>query len=422
MARPMGSSSPVASRSPRRWLMLALLSVLYASFGITTGTIPPLVGPIMEDLNMTHSQMGLVLGAWQLVYIGTAFTAGTLVDRLGIRRSLGVGIIVVWLSLVLRGLAVDFFSLFLAVALFGVGGPIISAGAPKLVALWFQGNERGIASGIYITGNVIGVAFALATAGSIVMPMTGSWRGVSLVYGAIVLVVIAAWWAFARDAPLPPSEEAVPAASHSAPSRAVLWDLLRLRNVRLIMVLAFATFLLNHGLSNWLPTLLREGGMTLSQAGFWTAAATAAGAVGILAFPSLARHGHRVRTLGLLLMVAAGTTTGLALLSGPALISSLLVSTMVRGPIVPILILILMETPGVGARRMGAGAGLLFTAGEVGGFSGPFLLGFLRDATGALTSGVLVLASVAAFLVPMMPFIREHSIEESCAKATPRQS
>ncbi len=66
---------------------------------------------------------------------------GLLVDRLGVRRALGIGIIVVLASLVLRGLATNFITLFLAMALFGIGGPIISIGAPKMVAQWFSGKE-----------------------------------------------------------------------------------------------------------------------------------------------------------------------------------------------------------------------------------------------------------------------------------------
>jgi len=52
----------VPSKSRLRWLMLGLVWLLYVSFGITSGTIAPLVGPIVNDLNMTYSQMGLVLG------------------------------------------------------------------------------------------------------------------------------------------------------------------------------------------------------------------------------------------------------------------------------------------------------------------------------------------------------------------------
>ncbi len=47
------------SKSPYRWLMLALTWLLYASFGVITGTLPPLVDPILKDLGISYSQMGL---------------------------------------------------------------------------------------------------------------------------------------------------------------------------------------------------------------------------------------------------------------------------------------------------------------------------------------------------------------------------
>ena len=42
--------------------------------------------------------------------------------------------------------------MFVAVGLFGIGGPLVSIGAPKAIAQWFQGAERGFAIGVYITG------------------------------------------------------------------------------------------------------------------------------------------------------------------------------------------------------------------------------------------------------------------------------
>ena len=395
------------SRSPTRWLMLALLCAIYFSFGLTVGSIPPLVGPILEDLEISHSQMGLVLGAWQLVYIGTASPLGTLVDRLGIRWSLGMGILLVWLSLVLRGLAVDFYTLFGAVALFGTGGPIISIGTPKVVSLWFEGNQRGIATGIYTTSAVGGMSFALATAANWVMPLTESWRGISLVYGAIVLVTMLIWWAFAREAALPASETSGPSASQDLPKRGGLSEILRLRNVRIALVLALAIWLVNHGLQNWLPTLLQERGMSLSQAGSWTAVSTAVGAIGLLIVPGLARQGLRALAIGLLLVVSGVTTAGLVFLKGPSLIGALLVSSLARSPTGPLLILILMDTPGVGALRIGAAGGVFYAFAEVGGFGGPFLLGFMRDATDSLKSGVLMLSALAVAMVLMMPLIQE---------------
>jgi cyanate permease len=386
--------------------MLGLVWLLYVSFGITSGTIAPLVGPIVNDLNMTYSQMGLVLGAWQLVYIVTAYPLGTLIDRFGVRRSLGVGVFVVWLSLILRGVAGDFTTLFLAVALFGVGGPIISIGAPKVVSLWFEGNERGLAAGIYTTGPLIGFAIVLATAASVVMPLTGSWRGISIIYGGVILVIMVMWWIFARDIQ-PNLGNAAQVSGESESLMGTLGILLRIRNVQVIVVLAVATFLLNHGLNNWLPSLLQERDMTLTHAGLWTAVSTLVGAFGLLFIPSMARHGYRAMTMAVLLLIASATTVGLATLNDTSLIGTLMISSIVRVPMMPVLTLMLMETRGVGALRMGAAGGLFFAAAEIGGFGGPFLLGIIRDATDSLGLGVLFLAVLSAVLSLTLPLIRE---------------
>ncbi|MDP7085923.1 MAG: hypothetical protein QGH97_16440 [Dehalococcoidia bacterium] len=71
----------VPSRSPTRWLMLALLWLLYFSFGTTIGSIPPLVSPILENLGLAYGQMGFILGSWQIVYIAAAIPLGVVVDR-----------------------------------------------------------------------------------------------------------------------------------------------------------------------------------------------------------------------------------------------------------------------------------------------------------------------------------------------------
>lgn len=61
--------------------MLALVWLLYASFGAIHRSIAPLITPIIADLNISYSQMGLVLGSWQLTFIATAAFAGAALDK-----------------------------------------------------------------------------------------------------------------------------------------------------------------------------------------------------------------------------------------------------------------------------------------------------------------------------------------------------
>ncbi len=137
-----------ATAHPYRWAVLAGVWLLYFCFGLTAAAMAPLVKPITEELGLSHSAMGVVLGAWPLVYIAAAIPCGALLDRLGARRALFLALIIIALSGTLRGLATGHLSLFLAVALFGLGGPLISVVAPKSISQWFEGAERGLAMGI----------------------------------------------------------------------------------------------------------------------------------------------------------------------------------------------------------------------------------------------------------------------------------
>lgn len=380
--------------------MLALGWAAYFVFGVTATSLAPLVPPVMRDLDLSGSQMGLVLGGWQLVYVFTAVPLGSAIDRLGVRRAVTLALVVIIASLALRAAATSFGMLFAAVALLGVGGPVVSIGVPKIVAEWFPPPERGRAAGFYTTGPTIGGVVVLATAAGLLLPLAGSWRLVLLIYAAAGAAGLLAWTLGYRDAAAPGRAAAGSGRSSPAPPRVRgRWlALLRDRNMRLLLVLAGGSFLVNHGLNAWQPTLLQEAGFDLAAAGRWTAAGTLCGLVTALIVPGMTRAGARRGALIMLLLAAAAGLLGMALLRAGPLAAAAVAAAMARAPMLPLTMLLLMEQPGVGARHLGIGAGLLFAAAEIGGFGGPALLGVVRDLTGGLAPGVLGLAAVSLLL------------------------
>jgi len=58
----LNESMGAPQSSPYRWVMLAMLWLLYAFFGLLYRSISPLVTPILADLDMSYSQMGFVRG------------------------------------------------------------------------------------------------------------------------------------------------------------------------------------------------------------------------------------------------------------------------------------------------------------------------------------------------------------------------
>ena len=67
------------------------------------------------------------------------------------------------------------------------------------------------------------------------------------------------------------------------------------------------------------------------------------------------------------MLTSALTVLGLFSLDGPALIGVLVVTGLSTAPALPVMTLVLMETPGVGRRHIGAAAGIFFTVAQVGG-------------------------------------------------------
>ena len=122
-----------------RWVILAGVWLLYTTIWVSVASLAPLVSAIEADLGISHAAMGAVLGAWQFVYIGAAIPCGLLLDRIGTRHAFTLGALLMAGSALGRSFAEDHTQLLLTVGLFGLGGPIISAGAPKIVAEWFEG-------------------------------------------------------------------------------------------------------------------------------------------------------------------------------------------------------------------------------------------------------------------------------------------
>ncbi len=246
-----GSVEKAESKSSYRWVIVGLSWLHYFSFGLIYTTLSALVTPVMADLNLTYSQMGVILGCWQLVYIFSAQPIGLLIDRIGAYKSLLLGAAIISLSAALRWFAISFETLVFFVALFGIGGPMISIGLPKLISFWFLGRERGTASGIYATGTTIGAMAAMAITSSVVLPQVGNWKNVFLTYSFVGLLIALLWLFLGHRSPKLDTDTTPNAAAAPAKESMlrVMKSVFMSRNVWLIVLIGITSFLTSHGLS-----------------------------------------------------------------------------------------------------------------------------------------------------------------------------
>lgn len=385
--------------------MLAGVWAIYVCFGLTTASLAPLIAPIKADLGIGNAEMGSVLGAWPLIYIFSALPCGMLIDRIGVRWGVFLGVLLVAASGGLRALAGDYATLFAAVAVFGLGGPLISVGAPKVIATWFTGADRGFALGAYMTGPYLGGVIAFALTHSVAMPLAGDdWRAVLAGYAILVLVSGLIWLVITAH-PTSRRVEREMASAGDTPITAFI-DLLRQPAVRIILAMAVLIFFFGHGLHNWLPEILRTGGMSPVKAGYWAAIPTMVGIGAALVIPRLAVPARRIAIIAALLVCGALATLLIQASNEAALAAGLILVGLVRGSLGSVVILLLMETGSVGARRMGAAGGLFFSAGEVGGVLGPLSVGALADATGGFTAPLYLLSGVCVLVLAFLALLR----------------
>jgi len=391
-------SDPISGAKPEsyngRWWMLLGVWLLYLSFGLNIAALAPLVPVIESDLGMSHSAMGRVLGAWQFVFILSAIPCGILLDRLGARWAMLGGALLMAVSAFWRSIATDEISLLLAVAVFGLGGPIISTGAPKVVSAWFESRQRGLAMGIYVTGPGIGAIVGLLLTNAVLLPaLDNDWRQVLRLWGFFTLITALAWFVISCRLTMAPS--------HLRKLQTIdlgLLPLLRHPVVRLLLLMSIGVFAINHGIGNWLPELLRVSGRTISQASHLAALMVLVSVISALTIPRLATGQYRLIILFMLCLSSVCAMVLLRVPTGMPLFAGLVFQGIATGSIMTIMMLILVETPGIGERRAGTAGGLYFSTAEIGGVGGPVMLGVVYDATGGFATGLTVLCCIGLVL------------------------
>jgi cyanate permease len=386
-----------------RWVMLMLVSLLYGCFGLVSRSLAPLVTPVLQDLNISNSEMGLILGSWPLTYIAVAATGGAIIDRWGIHKSLLIGIIIIGFSETLRYFANGFATLFLFVALFGLGGPMISIGCPKTISIWFSGKERATAVGVYTASSTTGRLIALSATNSVLMPLTGySWRLTFVGYGLIVFTIALVWWFLARD--VTPTEH-----KENVSVTRVFVELITIRNVQFILMIGFLSMVTSHGLSDWLPRIMETSGLPPAVAGFAASIPDLVSMPFAMFGPRMVPPSLRGRIVATMSLVGAVALFMVATTSGIPLLLGLILLGAINWASVPLLMLVLMDMPQVGPRYMGSVGGMYFCVSEIGGFTGPLMMGALADTTGNFMTGVFTLAvlrlaiSVMALLIRTRP-------------------
>jgi MFS family permease len=177
----------MARTSTGAWTALALATVAHASGSFAMLCVAPLSPFLLESLALSRAQVGLLLPAAYFGGVLMSLPAGWLTDLLGVRLTLGAGLLLIGAMV---GAAAGTSTLGMLLACLVVGGfgfSVLNPATGKAIIDWFPPVRRGSAMGIKQTGLTLGgVASALA-----LPPIAAvfGWRRAFVVAAVVALAI-----------------------------------------------------------------------------------------------------------------------------------------------------------------------------------------------------------------------------------------
>jgi MFS transporter, CP family, cyanate transporter len=169
--------------------IMSLLWLAGVAMRVTILAMPPVIPLIHNELHMSETQVGLLIGLPLGIFALAAVPGSLLIARVGAKLAVLLGMVIAALAGASRGLADGVATLYFAAIVTGFGIAIMQPGLPTLVHEWLP--ER-IARGTiaYTSGMLMGAMFATVLTIPFVLPLAGgNWR-LDLILWAIPAILI----------------------------------------------------------------------------------------------------------------------------------------------------------------------------------------------------------------------------------------
>ena len=373
---------------------VAVLTAVAFAVAVGFGVVAPAIPVYAREFGVGRTAAGAVISAFAFMRLVSALGSGRLVNRIGERLVLALGIGIVAVSSALAGLAQTYVQLLLLRGIGGVGSAMFTVSAVSLLLRVVSAEHRGRATGLWQSGFLLGAIAGPAIGG----PLTAiSLRAPFFVYAGTLAVAGGIGMVFLSKAELhekPTGEE-----SPTAP-RTTLPEALRISGYRAALTANLGAGWALFGVrSSLIPLFVVDG---LGRSSTWTGVGffVSAAAQGLLLLPV----GRFVDTTGrrpAMIIGAAVASLSMALITIESLVVYVIAMTLFG---VGAAFLSVAPSAAVGDVFSGRGGTVVAAfqmSSDLGAVAGPLLAGWLAEqysfgAAFGATAGVLALGVVTA--------------------------
>lgn len=347
--------------------------------GFRSAALPSVLFQVSRDLKLSGVESGAVTSIQSATGIIFGIASGILTDRVGIRKTFRIGMLILSLGFFLTAFSFDFYTLLLVSFIGSFGVTIYLPPLLKMLASLFTDRQRGLAIGI------VALALRLSAASTfLIVPLIltglGSWRWVFLIFGTLAFA--ASLFIHYRLGRLTFED---PKVTGRFSSTVELKHILKSRNVVLTSLARLFLSGSSQSLSAFLPFLLQLTGASLFTASLAGTVFWLSQGAGVVLVPRLSDILNKrvllITTLSplatLLIFVMLFTWGNIAL----TFIIAACLGFIFAG-VLEILLLVILADPEIGMRRAGGATGVSNSIGALGGIFSNLTVGSLIDLSG----------------------------------------
>jgi len=156
------------------WYVLAIFTLAYMVSFIDRQVLSLLIEPIKQDLNISDTQVSLLIGfAFSIFYVTMAIPIARMADKRNRVNIIAIGIFFWSLMTALCGFTKNYWQLFVTRVGVGVGEASLTPSVYSLIPDYFPREKLGKAVGIYMMGMSLGSGLALILGGIILKLLSG---------------------------------------------------------------------------------------------------------------------------------------------------------------------------------------------------------------------------------------------------------
>ncbi len=241
-----------ATREPLPGNLLALLVLLGISVFlnyIDRGNLSIAAPMVKNELQISASQLGILLSAFFWTYACMQPISGWLVDRLNVSWLMAAGFFVWSASTAATGFVHTLTALFVVRLTLGIGESVAYPSYSKIIALNFHEQHRGLANSGVSAGLLLGPGIGIVLGGTLMARF--GWRPFFVGLGLLSLLWLIPWIKLMPSPPVSPTGVSI--------GTPTLSEFLRLRSAWGTFLGLFCANYANYFLITWLPFyLVRE--------------------------------------------------------------------------------------------------------------------------------------------------------------------